>query len=111
MENSNLFLSDSGGDNVFSEKQMNSVDEQPSEAQEEDISANFLAQNLDLASLAKPMSFQDLKSSLEDRDTDMEFRILTKITETNKHSEKIVDYCCEQANQDRYATAVPCKPL
>jgi protein tyrosine phosphatase len=110
MENSNLFLSDSGGENDFNEKQMNSVDEQFSEVEEEDISAKFLAQNKDLASLAAPMSFEALQSSLQDRDTDMEFRILTKITETTKHSDKIVDYCCENGNQDRYSTAVPCKP-
>lgn len=63
-----------------------------------DISKEWVNSNPDLKSIAQEFNLTDLPNQLEKRKFDSEFRILSRITETNKHLEKIVNYCPQKAS-------------
>lgn len=59
--------------------------------------------------IAEPIKLDKLSEAIKTRDLDMEFRILVRITETNLHSNKVIDYCPFNCKLNRYSTVIPCK--
>jgi hypothetical protein len=74
-----------------------------------DISKEWIENNPDLKGIAQDFSLAYLNTQLEKRNFDSEFRILCRITETNKHLEKIVEYCPAKSAKNRYCSVIPCK--
>lgn len=58
-----------------------------------DISKEWIESNPDLKAITQEFNLTDIQTQIEKRNFDSEFRILSRITETNKHLEKIVNYC------------------
>lgn len=77
--------------------------------EEEDISIEWVNQCEDLKTIANPISLAMLTDAIKNRDLEMEFRILIRITETNFHTKKIVDYCPHSTKLNRYSSVLPCR--
>jgi hypothetical protein len=73
-----------------------------------DISIEWVNECEDLKNIAKPISLDMISDAIKNRDIEMEFRILIRITETNFHTKKIVDYCPQSMKLNRYASVLPC---
>jgi hypothetical protein len=75
---------------------------------DEDISIEWVNQCEDLKAIAKPFLLSMITDAIKNRDLEMEFRILIRITETNHHTKKIVDYCPHSTKFNRYSSVLPC---
>ena len=76
---------------------------------DEDISKEWVNECTDLREIAMPIPLDMIKNALDSRDIEMEFRILIRITETNHHTKKIVDYCPNMIKKNRYSNVLPCR--
>lgn len=102
------FMSGSDSDDDFKDKTFFSSDDQESVVPD-DISAEWIVANPDLKILAAGIRLNEFLDLSKKRNLAMEFRILVRITETNFHSKKIVEYSPENAQFNRYCKVVPCK--
>lgn len=77
----------------------------------DDISGKLLEDCADLKQLASQFcSLSQISSETlanQARQIEQEFRIITKITNTNKHSEKLVEFTEEVGSQNRYSEVYP----
>lgn len=76
---------------------------------DEDISKDWVNECEDLKIIAEGIRLDKITDALKNRDIEMEFRILIRITETNFHTKKIVDYCPESMKLNRYSSVLPCR--
>lgn len=67
-----------------------------------DLSSTWISQSPDLINLNKPVLITDLEMELAIRNLDFEFSILEKITNTNKHYEKIIKPNSKHQDKNRY---------
>jgi len=74
---------------------------------DEDISIEWVNECEDLKNIAKPIRLDMIMDAIKNRDIEMEFRILIRITETNFHTKKIIDYCPQSMKLNRYASVLP----
>lgn len=82
---------------------LNTLDE------ERDISKKWVEECEDLKNLAAPFRLDMITDAIKNRNIEMEFRIVIRITETNHHTQKIVDYCPHTIKLNRYCTVLPCR--
>src|SRR3990167_5477675 len=75
----------------------------------EDISSEWVKENPDLKKICDPIRFDRFLEAFKQRNLDTEFKILIRITETNKHTEKIIEFKPQHRNLNRYKTVIPCK--
>jgi hypothetical protein len=96
------------GSESSSEEPPKEFSQSTEEAGPEDVSLQWVQENEDLKKIAEPIPLDGFSEAIKNRDLEMEFRILIRITETNFHAKKIVDYCPANAKLNRYATVQPC---
>lgn len=77
--------------------------------EERDISKKWVEDCSDLNTLAKAFRLDRIIDAIKNRDIEMEFRILIRITETNHHTRKIIEYCPQTIKLNRYSTVLPCR--
>lgn len=80
-----------------------------SDEEDRDISKKWVEECPDLNNLAKAFRLDRIVDAIKNRDIEMEFRILIRITETNHHTRKIIDYCPQTIKLNRYSTVLPCR--
>lgn len=77
----------------------------------DDISIEWIREHPDLKSICAPIRFDKFSDALMERNLDVEFKIMVRITETNKHTEKILEFKPQNVKMNRYKTVLPCKTL
>ena len=63
----------------------------------------------DLRNLEKRMSLADFEYETRQRDLEIEFRIMERITKTNKHTENLVKFTADCKDLNRWRNHMPCK--
>jgi len=74
-----------------------------------DPSSVWVKDNEDLRAIATPIPITEFELQIKERQMDVEFRILARITETNKQFDKLVSFCPYIGEQNRYKNVIPCK--
>lgn len=62
----------------------------------------------DLVNFEKRIILSDFWEQTKQRKLDLEFRIIDRITKTNKHTECLVKFAIETAELNRYKNILPC---
>lgn len=73
-----------------------------------DMSYKLITEQPDLKNLEDGINLSEFEENSEKRLKDMEFRVLRRITETNLHTERLVDFTPYSATQNRYNNIIPC---
>lgn len=73
-----------------------------------DLSSTWVSENPDLRRLSEPIPLNIFtEEQISKRDLEMEFRVVTMITERNLQVDKLIEYCAEIGPQNRYKF-LPC---
>ena len=72
-----------------------------------DKSWKWCSANEDLRSLEQRIILSDFMNEVKKRQLDTEYRILERITKTNKHTEHLVKFDHKTIDLNRYKTIVP----
>lgn len=73
-----------------------------------DYSANWIKENPLLARIEKGIPLTQFEDESRKRKLDMEFKLVKRLTETVRHSGKMVEYQIAHGQLNRYKQILPC---